>query len=255
MKKFIFATDFHYGFERRSGHKKPLHDEKAIAAMLKFAADFRPDVFILGGDVIDAGCISHHNSGKPGLTEGLRLIDDVAGAHKKIIQPIEELKPSQMVYITGNHCAWLDQLTDVMPALQGIVNLKALLKLDKWTVVPQGGVFNLGKLTFMHGDTVSGGEHIAKAAVINYERSVRFGHYHTFQTYTKNSPLDSKQAKTGIAVPCLCRKGPGYGKGKPNKWVNGFLWGYVAPDGSFNDYVSIIHEGRFTGPTGKVYKG
>jgi len=254
MKSFIFATDFHYGFERVGGHKRALHDDKAISAMFKFAADFKPDVFILGGDVIDAGCISHHNHGKPGLTEGLRLIDDVAGAHSSIIAKAEALKPKELIYITGNHCAWLDQLTDVMPALQGIINLKSLLKLDKWKVIPQGGQFDLGKLTFMHGDTISGGEHSAKAAVINYERSVRYGHMHTHQVYTKNSPIDYKNAKTGMAVGCLCRKGPGYGKGKPNKWIQGFLVGYVQPNGTFNDFHVNIVDGQFVGPNGKIYK-
>ena len=70
MIKFIAAWDMHYGYERRGGHKVALHDSKAINAMLKFAADFKPDTFILGGDIMDCGAISHHNHGKPGLLRG-----------------------------------------------------------------------------------------------------------------------------------------------------------------------------------------
>lgn len=254
MTKFIFATDFHYGYERIGGHKKALHDMKAIDAMFKFASDFKPDVFILGGDVIDAGCVSHHNHGKPGLTEGLRLIDDVTGAHTHIIKRVEDLKPSELVYITGNHCAWLDQLTHLMPALEGIISLKALLKLDKWKLIPQGGTYDLGKLTFLHGDQLSGGENAAKNAVIMYERSVRFGHYHTHQTFAKTSPIEYKNGKTGMAVGCLCKKSPGYGKGKPNKWCSGFLCGYVLPNGNFNDFHTNIINGQFVGINGKEYK-
>jgi hypothetical protein len=47
----------------------------------------------------------------------------------------------------------------------------------------------------------------------------------------------------------------GYGGGAPNRWVQGFLWGYLDPkDGSFNDYVSVIVNGEFTA-LGKTYKG
>ena len=255
MVKFLNFCDSHYGFERVNGKIYPIHDIKAINAMLKFAKDFKPDVVIASGDIIDAGCVSHHNHGKPGQTEGLKLIDDVRGAHKVIIAPIEALKPKQMIYITGNHCAWLNQLTDIIPSLEGLLDLKTLLKLDKWKVIPQGGQFDLGKLTFLHGDGLSGGEGVAKAAVTNYERSVRFGHHHTFAVHSKTSASEYKNGKTGICVPCLCKKNPAYSKAKPNKWLQGFNWGFVEPNGSFTDYISTIIDGHFIGPNGKSYQG
>jgi hypothetical protein len=55
-------------------------------------------------------------------------------------------------------------------------------------------------------------------------------------------------------VPCLSTRRPGYGKGQPNKWIQGFLWGYVNSDGTFNDYVSIIVRDRFIA-NGTTYKG
>lgn len=220
---------------------------------MKFAQDFKPQTWIHGGDLLDCGSISHHNKHKPGNVEGLRLLSDAEEGRKIFIQPVEEIA-KELVYITGNHEAWLDDIVEEMPSLEGVVDLKNLLKLKRWEVIPQGGIYNLGKLTFLHGDTIKGGEHVAKAAVINYERSVRFGHFHTFQTYAKNSPIDYKNAKTGIAVPCLCTKQPGYGAGKPNKWLQGFLFGYVDEKGFFNDYVVTIIDGSFT-VNGKTYKG
>lgn len=255
MVKFLYAVDVHYGFERVHGHKRPLHDTKAISAVLQFAGDFKPDIVILGGDILDCGAVSHHNHGKPGATEGLRLLGDAKECRAAVIEPLEQLKPKQLVYIEGNHEAWLHHLVEQQPTLEGIVDLKALLKLDRWKVVPQGGQFDLGKLTFLHGDTVSGGEHVAKQAVTNYERSVRFGHYHTYQAFTKNSPSEYKNAKTAVAVPCLCLKTPKYGKGKPNRWVQGFQWGFVGEGGRYTDYTSVIVDGRFVGPGGKQYKG
>ena len=255
MVKFLYAVDMHWGYERVGGHKRPLHDLKAINSMLQFAVDFKPDVFILGGDILDCGVISHHNHGKPGQTEGLKLLADAKELQAAVLSPIDAIKPKQKVFIVGNHEAWLSQLTDQMPTLEGIVDLESLLQLKSWKVVPQGGQYDLGKLTFLHGDTVTGGEHVAKQAVINYERSVRFGHYHTFQTYTKTAPSEYKNGKTAVAVPCLCHKTPKYGKGKPNRWMQGFQFGYVGEGGCYNDYTAIIVDGKFIAPNGKAYKG
>lgn len=257
LTKFVFGTDLHWGYERVGGHKKPLHDRKAANAFLQFVADFTPDVVILGGDVLDCGPVSHHNSTKPGQTEGLKLAADAAECRQSFIEPLmKATSAAKHVFITGNHEAWLTQLLETLPALEGMFDISSLLGLDaSWKVIPQGGYFDLGKLTFMHGDTISGGEHVAKAAVLNYERSVRFGHFHTAATYTKNSPRDYKKAKSGVAVPCLCHKTPKYGKGRPNRWVQGWQWGFVDSDGSFADFTSLVIDGKCIGPTGKVYRG
>lgn len=256
MKKFIAAFDAHFGYERRGGHKVPLHDTKAISSMLAFAKAFKPDVFIYGGDALDCGVISHHNHGKPGATEGLKLLSDAREARETLIAPVEALMgpKGEMVYEIGNHEDWLTDLTDQIPALEGLIDLKTLLKLDRWKVIPQGGVYKLGKLAFIHGDTVKGGEHVAKNAVTNYECSIRFGHHHTYQVYTKNSALDYSNAKTGMAIPCLCGKTPKYGEGAPNRWVQGFLYGYVEPNGNFHDSVVVIIDGKCV-VNGKVYGG
>jgi len=257
MTRFIFTPDLHYGYERRGGHKVALHDLKAWNAVLSFAADFQPEVWIHGGDMLDCGAISHHNHQKPGRTEGLRLAADAQEGIDTFIAPVEAIvgRKGQLVYLTGNHEDWLTDLVDAQPVLDGLVNLEVLLKLgSRWTVIPQGGAFNLGKLTFIHGDQLSGGEHVAKAAVIGWERSVRFGHFHTHQVYTKTSPISYKNAKTGVAVPCLCTKDPKYGEGKSNRWSQGFLYGYVGEAGTFNDYVVTIIDGKFTAH-GKAYKG
>lgn len=255
MKKFIATYDLHFGYERRNGHKIPLHDTQAWNTVLAFAADFKPHTWIHGGDMLDCGVISHHNHGKPGATEGLKLVADAAEGWKAFIDPVEKIVGrGDLVYLIGNHEDWLTDLTDQLPSLEGLIDLDTLLKLKRWQVVPQGGAYNLGKLTFIHGDTVKGGEHVAKNAVVNYERNIRFGHHHTYQVYTKNSALDYKNAKTGISVPCLCSKTPKYGEGSPNRWVQGFLYGYIGDGGYFNDTVVIISNGQCV-VNGKVYRG
>lgn len=253
MDKFLALYDLHWGYERKNGHKVALHDMKALTAALKFAADFKPDHIILGGDILDCGSISHHNHGKPGAVEGLKLLADAKELRAAVIQPLEQLKPKSLTYIVGNHEDWLTDLVEKIPALEGIVDVRSILSLgDWWDVVPQGGSHKLGKLVFIHGDQVAGGEHSAKWATVAFESNVRFGHHHTYQVYTKTSAVDTN-GHTGVAVPCLCKKGPNYGGGSPNRWMQGFLWGYVnGPQGTFNDYVSVIINGVVT-INGKTY--
>lgn len=253
MEKFLFLTDLHYGYERRGGHKVALHDSKALSVALQFAKDFRPDHVILGGDILDCGAVSHHNKGKAGAVEGLRLVADAEELRMVLIEPLEQLKPRSLTYIEGNHEDWLNDLVDDTPALEGIVDIRSILHLSpRWKVAPQGEAHRLGKLVFVHGDQLSGGEHVAKAATTAYEKNIRFGHFHSFQVYTKTSAVEAN-GHTGISVPCLCKKGPKYGGGSPNRWAQGFLWGY-AGDGHFNDYVTIIVDGRAM-INGKSYCG
>lgn len=254
-EKFVFLTDLHWGYERRGGHKVALHDQAALNVAVKFVQDFKPDHVILGGDILDCGAVSHHNKGKAGAVEGLRLVADAKELRDALMDPLERLHPRSLTYIIGNHEDWLDDVVKETPGLEGIVDIRSILNLNtQWRVVPQGEPHRLGKLVFIHGDQLKGGEHIAKAATIAYEKNVRFGHHHTFQTYTKTSAVEAN-GHTGIAVPCLCRKNPKYGEGAPNRWMQGFLWGYVnGPNGCFNDYVSVIVNGR-TIINGKTYCG
>lgn len=254
MQKFVALYDLHWGYQRKGGHKVALHDQKAMNVALSFIKDFKPDHVILGGDILDCGSISHHNHGKPGAVEGFRLLADAKELRTALIGPLEALNPATLVYIKGNHEAWADQLVEMMPALEGIVDINAMLKLDKWKVIEQGEMTKLGKLVFIHGDQIKGGEHSAKWATVAYEKNVRFGHHHTYQVYTKTAAVDAV-GHTGIAVPCLCKKDPNYGGGSPNRWVQGFLWGYVdGPKGSFSDYVSVIVDGKAM-INGKLYEG
>lgn len=244
------------GFERRSGHLRPLHDERAIGAMLKFARAFRPQHVIFGGDILDCGAVSHHNSGKPGRTEGLKLLRDGKIAEAMLVKPLEALKPKTLTFITGNHEAWIDQLMDATPGLEGCVSAASLMGMEKprWSFVQQGQLAKLGKLYFAHGDQIKGGEHVAKAAAMNYDRNIVFGHHHTMQMYTKNTPVFEELPRMGVAAPCLCQKDQNYGLGKPNRWAQGFVYGWTHKNGGFNLYVPIIINGK-TVIEGKVYKG
>jgi hypothetical protein len=256
VEKFVALYDVHWGYERRNGHKVPLHDPAALEATLAFIQDFQPDHCILGGDILDCGAISHHNHGKPGATEGLKLIADAKECASNLIKPLEAATKHRLVYHIGNHEDWLGDLADKVPALEGMLDIDRILGLGKrWEVVEQGGFTKLGKLVFIHGDQIrSGGVHPAKAAVEAYEKNVRLGHFHTYQVFTKTAEV-ADNGHTGIVVPCLCKKNPKYNEGAPSKWMQGFEWGYVDPKtGIFADHITVIVNGQFI-VHGKKYGG
>ena len=116
---------------------------------------------------MDCGCISHHNHGKPGAVEGFRLLADAKELKSALIKPIEAIKAKSYTYIVGNHEDWLTDLTDQIPALEDIVDVKSMLGLgQQWSIVPQGESTKLGKLVFIHGDQLKGGEHFCRCPVM-----------------------------------------------------------------------------------------
>ena len=256
-ERFIFSPDKHVGYERVMGRKRPLHNQGAIDAMLAFAQDFKPTTWIEGGDNLDCGVISHHNAKKKLSLEGLRLEEDIAEYDAAVMEEVEKLNPRTRIWMSGNHETWLHDLMEEQPGLaDGVLDVRKRLELaDRgWSYLPEGAHYKIGRLYFTHGSSVSGGANPARNAVIDHERNIRFGHFHTYQVYTKHTPVDARESKTGMAVPCLCHKGPGYGKRRPNKWVTGFNFGYVHDDGTFTDYCAVIINNKFTW-NGKTYRG
>lgn len=255
MRTFLALFDLHYGQEIQNGKSVPLHDARALSAVLEFARDLRPDLVVLGGDTLDCSPVSPHLKGNYRGSEGLRLLADMEGFRRDVLTPLEALGPSSCVYHIGNHEDWIDQLVNENAGLEGLIGIKQGLKLNgTWQVVPRGGISRIGKLHFAHGDQIKSTVHPAKWAVEAYERSIRFGHFHRAQLYTKMSALDASDVRTGLAVPGLCRRDPNYLKGSANRWSLGFLWGYVLPDGNFSDYLTMVINDRFVA-NGRLYKG
>lgn len=254
--RFVFAVDVHWGYEINGRVKQPLHNLKAITAMLEFSRDFRPHGFVLGGDVLDLGAISHWNKKNKLSLEGLRIQQDMEEVGRHILAPIEDMGAVDQVWINGNHERFLEDLVEAEPGLADTLTIPRLLNLDArgWEFIPTGGHLDLGKLRFVHGDQLGGGDAVAKAAILEHNNSIAFGHFHTHQEYVKHSPVDSSDIHVGIAVPALANRGPAYMKRRANKWANGFMSGAIFPDGSFSYQVTKIVNGRFFA-NGRVYKG
>lgn len=251
--RFLALWDIHWGFERRQRRKIPIHDPRTLGAVLAFARDFKPQILVWGGDILDCGAISHHNRKKRLAVEDLRLAEDAAGlAHFMGEVRAAGTKDLQEYYLLGNHEDWLQDVVEEYPALQGVLDIRKLLDApSSVSFIDQGGSLRLGKLVFLHGDQLKGGDYCAKRAVEVYARNVRFGHFHTYQVATRTSPLDVGDIHTAVAVPALCRRDLDYAEGSPNRHCQGFLWGWLGPNG-YSDYVSVVTRKGFTA-LGKDY--
>lgn len=248
--KFVAAGDFHIGHERvHDGGKwvtRTTHDPKAIQVWADFMQDFKPDVAILAGDQLNCGPVSHWNHGKPILVEGTRLVDEYRKLEELVLGPMHRYSQKR-VWIEGNHEAWIRDMVIASPGLEGIIEPEAYLNLKGrgFHVVPQHGIYKLGKLWFTHGDSLRyRGRYPASAFANRYRRNLRVWHFHTFEAATDVVSFDTKDYHDCIIVPPMCKSFLAYGNNVPRNAHQGFLYGYIQENGLFNDYVVKINRGQ-----------
>src|SRR6266704_3582410 len=109
--------------------------------------------FLFGGDQFDNAEISHHTSGKPLLRPPGSFARNTRG-FDTLLTDLEERLPSkaEKVWIEGNHDAWIDQLIERQPELQGVLERPLILNLEErgWEVLQLGEGKKLGKLNAYH---------------------------------------------------------------------------------------------------------
>ena len=244
MIKGIAVFDLHYPHQN-----KTLWDN-----ILKFTKDFKPDVFVLGGDNLNMDAVDHWKmeKGQKRPLEGRRLKKEYAGFTKDILDPLEKIlgENTRKIWMYGNHEEWVDRYIDKHPEAEGILELENFIDLEDWETYPYGITAKVGKLYFHHGQYVN--KYSAAKTMEVYGRNIVYGHGHTHQTYTKITPIDS-EAHSATQAPCACNMNPDYMKNGPSAWVNGFVVFYIQPNGNFNLYPVVAPKGKFTAPSGKQY--
>jgi hypothetical protein len=229
------------------------------APLIKFLKDFKPHIFGFGGDNYSADVISHwnqhqfKNTGMDNVMAGFRI--ETARFASHIGEFIRALPDTKFVYILGNHEDWLEQFCQEFPQIHK-PTMQTILSDYKNRIefVPRGGFYSIGKLHFAHGDQF-GTANPAKQAVERTNKSIVFGHHHVYKVWPQFSMVDEKDKHLGIAVPCFCGLAPGYGKGRPNQWMNGFFTACIKrKSGNFTPYVIPVgNKGHFIDFYGKEY--
>jgi len=252
IKNFLACADLHY----------PLFARDAWGAFLNFLSFFKPKVFVFGGDQLDLSLVSHFDKSKIRKTEGHRLFREYDGFDLEILQPLESRLPKdcKKIWINGNHEDWIEQWLDENPVFEGGVEPENYLRLNGrgWEIFPYGSrnaektVYWLTpKLCIAHGfycNVYHSRKHVEAVG-----KSIIYFHTHTFQSFTKENIVENKDHHTAYAIGCMCKTDPSYGKGRPNRWLQGFCYGYLLENGNFNVYPTVIIKGKFVA-LGKVFK-
>ena len=231
----------------KCGWKPDVSD--ALWTALNFCDDFKPDITILGGDVVDLPEISRFTERKKITRERLRL-NHTFELTNQILDRVDKLTQEEVVYEKGNHEGWLDSWIDENPALEGLISLEQNLCLKErgYQVIPENKAYKLGHARFIHGWYFT--LHHCKKTVNEMGDNVFYGHTHDVQVHTKANY--EQKPIMGQSMGCLCDLDPTWRKGRPNRWVHGFGIFYFSSDGAFTPYNPIIINGKFWW-NGKLY--
>ena len=239
----------------------PKHSPDVFDIAMQMAEDYPPDVFILGGDNLNCGAVSSHYP-DPTTRVNEPILKDFQQFDEKILKPIEAFKPTEKVWLMGNHEMWLYDYMKANPELKDLLDVVKVLNLKErgWRIIPYKGYHRIGKVYHHHGDWRKSRQgrsfipkyHAAKAVAMVH-RNIRYGHSHTFQVHSETNPLSSDDAHTGMCIPAACKLEQDYLEGGETAWLNGLYIGWVRGDGNFSDYVVVVSRGKTTF-AGKTYE-
>ena len=154
--RFIFASDFHV----------PLQSELTIEKLLKEIKEFKPNVLILGGDLLEADAASRFQT-EPDwelaneYQEGnkiLRRIRSACSSNYNLTIPSERISAGKcsLVFMNGNHENNLISKGRISKAVRSLCDFNLHIdELKYWKQFPyhysKAGVFRLGQISMAHG--------------------------------------------------------------------------------------------------------
>lgn len=221
----------------------PEADAFAFKAVLDFARDVQPSHVLIGGDFLELESCSQHG----GCANPRALVDELKAGRKALDRLREACPTAAFTYLEGNHETRLSRVVaSALPTFDGALDLPSLLRLGElacewlpyrklWTPpVPNA------KLSYTHGEWAN--LHHAKKHLDAYGTSIRYGHTHRPQSYSRS--FGDGRVHMGIGTGCLRTLDPSW-IGPNNSWTHGFGFDEFAPDGSVTAHNIIITKRRF----------
>lgn len=219
MKSIIIVSDMQI----------PFHDTKAVANLIAFVKEFKPDDVVTIGDEIDFNTLSRFAEGTP------EAYEQTLGADRDTaVQVLKDLQVTHMV--RSNHS---DRMyTQIMRKIPSFLSLPELrferfMRLDELGIKFHRKPFAIApNWLAVHGDQTpikSQGGLSALEAARRYGRNVISGHTHRMGRSSFTEAYGGKQGRVlhGVEVGNLmCLAKAGYMKGYAN-WQTGFAVMYV----------------------------
>lgn len=250
-KTLLVFSDMQIDFRRDADtmNLMPIHDERAIAAMIQLSHDLRPDEIINCGDTIDYAALSRF------APDSDHFYRTLAPAHQLIHNIYAQLRSdnpdAKITEVDSNHHKRL--VDTVLKQMPDLYNFKRPGDSSEYPVFTYPYLANLGHvgvnwvsgygaaeyaykddLVFTHGTfAVSSGSTAAKLSKANPDRNIIQGHRHSMETHYRTDRSGNQLG--AFVVGALCRttgEVPSYHSavndhGKPvhyqEDWQNGVM--------------------------------
>jgi len=212
MKRAIVIPDQHF----------PIHDDKALAVVLRAIELVKPDIFVNLGDVGEWESVSawkYKGKKLPPLEYQLPIIDReielVNESLDDIDAVLDKVGCDKRYICAGNHDEWLDAFVERYPYMDEYTFKKAC-KWDErgYKYLPYNKPLKIGKLNFIHGAYAT--VYHAKKHLEAYGSNIIYGHVHDIQRHT----LTKLDSGTIGAWSMGCLKDMA---SEQNKWLRGRL--------------------------------
>ncbi len=233
-KRFLAIADNH----------GDMQDDATVKAVLEFKKDFKPEIRVHLGDNWDLRNLRNGASEE----EKYGTINDDWNAGFDFLRELFE-GAGENHFLFGNHD---DRIVQASRSNQGQLRdyandkLRAIrqecrrLKVKTYPYDAALGVCRIGRLKAVHG--YHAGETAARKHAAVYG-NVIFGHCHTIES----AAVPSLEPAESRSIGCLCKRDMNYINAKTGKlrWGQGWAYGFIFPDGSYQLYQTRKVGGSF----------
>ena len=251
-KKVLVTSDYHV----------PYLDKRAYKIMKSFAKDYKPDIFIINGDLVDFYRLSRFDKNPDRKT----TVSDEIHLAREYLEDLRKAlgKKTKIYFVGGNHEQRLQRYLWNNPELADLDELRIdnLLHLKELKIkyVPVDGDYwsqdnghlVLGNVLITHGDNRLNGASISKYSGYSIKNTILggtqmntiIGHCHRLNHFFHTTPYGTLQ---GLEGGCLCQK-----TGTAN-WQQGFVTFELHKGKMVNPKLYYIFDGTMYAD-GKTYK-
>jgi hypothetical protein len=217
-------------------------DPSVLDIQEQFCEDYKPDIHVNVGDILNNQGLNHHAGGTNGAAffvngegrvEYTDSVDEVA-ASRFVMKRMRKWAPKSYL-VVGNHERFATDLAKKMPQLQNLMSIPTLLDTEKMgiEVTHLGHTLDFGFMRFIHGDVKVwggiGGSKVEKIAN-NYGSNTVMGniHYPAIRSGCYSVPM------TGL----LDQQ---YNEVDASQWMQGFGYADVFDGQVFISIVTIMN--------------
>lgn len=226
----------------------PNEDKRAYALVMRFVADFKPDIIVNLGDLGNFAGVSHWNKKRFKLRYDYPVKVDLDMCYKHH-QKLREINPSSDIYtLGGNHdeewpALWLED----HPEMEGYFDYHRDMGFDTFNIkyIPENKQpLIIGKLRLVHGWFIN--LHHSKKHAEHIHHNIAYAHAHDFQAHTPKN-VDPQHRFVAWSLGHLSdEKKAEYLRNRPTNWMLAFGVFYVnEKTGDFSLYPVLLPNHRF----------